>query len=1722
MNTERLHVKSKNINAPLGGLDSGITGDLLDLDGIEQRMIVDGWVITNDGDIMVNIQGQGETYVSPMMEEAPASRRYNNFVQGIQGILKTNKPGGIIQIETLNSVVMAGRTYVSGEGARVTIEPGTFFELVQIAGAIYAPGEDSVIEINAPAAAYINGEVLAGIEWQGGVPVKVADGADVIITTPHELRIFGAVRSTDVMQLEGNEDWDYNNRDAVDASIHLTGQLQSLADDSLLRLEGPDDIIIEGSIFAWGDNSGLYIDSGQRVKFATSFVEVQDDIDVFGRGKTEDLTTGEETSVFVDATAVITSFENGSNVNIWGAYDVDILGTIVAGGSIGPTGVIWSGTDSEATVTAGQQIYLDSGILASDSVTLIGGAAGDDDVSAATSSEGAYTHTAANIPLTYAIPGGTTADVTLDFTDTSDVALGSVTIALDNTLTTADIISLLNAELASEGISDIAVLEEIGADGRTGRLRFTSPTAFKIQSTSINPAYLGLFSVISADVTATRTQPRLSVVIDTAGGLTSAGRTSDGSHGLAYVFGESGVEMMGHIYSGANKSLLFDPQGNLIKETVEYDTAVGGDVVIESAGQVFLGGWTKNQNNQLQLADDVSLYFDHDDNPGTAALLVTLPSAVTTDNTLLSELIGQIQDVLDPVLSGDINVKADDDRVVFYSDGPFTITGDSSNIDLLGLAGGQNVANEVIADAEYTAPVAYSADLTDQDVTLVVKKGDGSDWGEVSFTVPASTPLEGLVVLLNTALNNSILNDFHIQSEGGKLLFTNAFDFKLDVSSTNVGVLGMTDVAVGTVDSARGASTYEVRGIHSLFGDVLVTGGYIAAKDDILLTNIDSAAHPYTGPDIGVRIQGTSEITTYQDYSTINVDSKYDAEIEGHLIAGGEVENIRDAETGGYIGSIYHDFGINAQNTEINITADHQIRIGTTIKAGGKIHLTGGDDPFEGDPDDIFNFTDTSVLVYGSAQIETWGQDSEIILEGEDDIKVLTPTHFEEIEPDQWVKGDVASVVSEHEFQLAGVLPVPVSLDMWIRENGIIYEETLTIPASNYDNDAILIAMADGIFNGTQVGGVYPFADLELGYVGRYVTLMNDDGKDFGIYDTSENIDYLGLAPVVRSEIYYPDAQLIATAALPTTGRLIADVTLDLFMENEATGDTYSDSVTITAASTAGNTSRADLAATIEATLNATDFAPIDVALSGDKLILTSLGYDFDILDTSANINLLGFREDWETVEYRELSELLTSGTVPNTGELVRDVVLIIRIDEVDAGNVDEDVDDVLYGAVTIPASATTGNTTVSELVANVNAALATAQIPRYEGELEFGDYIAAEERDGTLVLVGTHPFKVKSATQNGVLLGMPTAEDQVASYVFFEAGYTADVDIPSAVLANPVTLDVEITRPGEISTVSVPIPVDGTNSTLEDLIVDINAALRLAGLEDIGASLDGDRLVLDSLYDFAVLDTSTNAGLLGITTFDGEGKAASTRQDPQYELAAANAVPTVGVLAEDVTLEIIATDSDDNTTTVEVTVRRADTLDNTSVADLAQDVADAIAGEDISVDAESVDIEVSADGFKLLFASETIDIEITPDSVAADLLGLADVAGGSERRVQPRPVGLRTHRRRRPRGNRRPGGQHRPEYRHVDDRPEQRRRSPADPRSGHARRRHARARGYRLRHGDRLPRRHARQSGRQRRRIAFEPDRRHQRGPVAERLQGYHRVARRLGPNRLLQCLRL
>jgi len=643
------------------------------------------------------------------------------------------------------------------------------------------------------------------------------------------------------------------------------------------------------------------------------------------------------------------------------------------------------------------------------------------------------------------------------------------------------------------------------------------------------------------------------------------------------------------------------------------------------------------------------------------------------------------------------------------------------------------------------------------------------------------------------------------------------------------------------------------------------------------------------------------------------------------------------------------------------------------------IQLTGGNDPFEGDPNDIFNFTGASVLIYGSAQVETWGENSQIILDGPNKIMVLTPTHFQEIEPDAWVKGEVARIVAEGQFMTQGWLPVDVVLHMWKRDDLGEHEEYITIPSMGWGSDAGLLAYIQLIFRGSE-----HFSDLDDNFTvsqeGRYL-VFTGIGYDFAILsEGSENIDLLGLAPVISSNIYYPDAQWVADRALPETGQLIVDVTLDIRM-TDPLGLTTTGSVIVTASSTADNTSLSDLINDINQAFDASDFSQIDASISDGKLRFTSLGYKFEILDTSDRINLLGFRGEWETVEYRELSELMASGEVPKTGELVRDVILIIRIE-------DPDLDDVLLGAVTISSVDTLDNASISDLISDINNSLSNTAIPRYPS-LNFGDYIRAEERDGRLVLVGKNPFKVKTASRNETLLGMDAKEDLVSTPIFFKAYINGEADVPSVVLSADVTLDLEINRVGEISTNSITISPDVTNTNLEDLIEDINAKLVLAGFNDIFVYASGNKLIFESLYDFTIKRTSINADLLGLTTVSTGTDLPSSRASAQYEIIGVNAIPTTGVLAEDVTLKLITTDSDDNTTTTTLTINRIDTLNNLTIDDLASDINETLR-------MAGLDVQVSNNAGTLIFASETLDIEITKDSLNADLLGLMNVANGS------------------------------------------------------------------------------------------------------------------------------
>ena len=112
----------------------------------------------------------------------------------------------------------------------------------------------------------------------------------------------------------------------------------------------------------------------------------------------------------------------------------------------------------------------------------------------------------------------------------------------------------------------------------------------------------------------------------------------------------------------------------------------------------------------------------------------------------------------------------------------------------------------------------------------------------------------------------------------------------------------------------------------------------------------------------------------------------------------------------------------------------------------------------------------------------------------------------------------------------------------------IINEDVLAAPDLGIGDDGALLLFIKSIFLGSD-----HFMDVDVGQEGRYM-MFTGHGYDFAILaDGSENIDLLGFAPVLQSTVYYPPAEIFGTAALPSTGQLIADVTLQLELDDDGT-----------------------------------------------------------------------------------------------------------------------------------------------------------------------------------------------------------------------------------------------------------------------------------------------------------------------------------------------------------------------------------------------------------------------------------------------------------------------------------------------------------------------------------------------------------------------------------------
>lgn len=504
IHAHRARIDAKNLHAQQGLDDSGLAGQSVFLN-LSEQLQHGGWIIGQD---RVDIDALSSTGTRPYFS---LPGELVSLKSDVGSRIATLNANSVIDIVTNESIQIAGEVEVSGVGAEAFFTTDT--KLTVLEGAVVAGrDDDNVLTLDAGLLLSINpgGAVTAGARFDDvdgtPTPVQTGVGADAILNSPHELFIGGTVTTSDRMELNSGTP-QFNHADyfsgLADADpdhpligrsqygLLLTGTLTTLAADSELKLTSDADAIIRGNVNVLGASSDLLIQSDQFV-YVEGFLDVRDDARILG-GIETDRTSHNNTdpilnsSVYVATTAQIVTHDAGSLIEIQGASEVDLFGVFVSGGVIGENGVTFSGPSSAISVTAGEQVYLDTGLLASGTVTVNSGSPGADDTLAAL------------------FPGQT-----------------------------------------------------LGAEG----------------------------------------DDLLSLVITTAGGITTAGITSDGSGGGITINAAGNIEMLGSVNAGANIAQHFDDDNNFLGETATYSSEPA-TLTITAAGRAFLGGHTLNEEGEL-------------------------------------------------------------------------------------------------------------------------------------------------------------------------------------------------------------------------------------------------------------------------------------------------------------------------------------------------------------------------------------------------------------------------------------------------------------------------------------------------------------------------------------------------------------------------------------------------------------------------------------------------------------------------------------------------------------------------------------------------------------------------------------------------------------------------------------------------------------------------------------------------------------------------------------------------------------------------------------------------------------------------------------------------------------------------------------------------------------------------------------------------------------------
>jgi len=950
INARTMFVTRNNVHVPDGLPDSGLAAKDLRLNITEQAHLL-GWLIGYDN-LTLNIMG---TTGVANLYDAPVG--LNSFRMDIGSRLETRNASSRAVINTSAGVEIAGMVEVRGVSAVFDGNAGTYFDLVE-SGIISARDTNSLADISAGDVVRIRpgSAVLAGARFDyigdTPVPVKTAEGADVVITSPHELYIGGTVTSADGMLLQSGTPI-YNHADYFDAlirpfdpehyllgqstyAIFLEGTLTTLANNSTLRLAVQNDVIIRGNINALGNNSGVILQSDKWVYvegfvIATQFVKIYGGVSEAGANLNGANTRG--ASVYVHTTSRVITSAAGSSIDVRGGQDVELYGAMVAGGVIGATGVDFNAPGASIYAEAGQQLWIETGLLASGRVEVKGGTPGLDDLNLVGDPLGLYIGTAGGLTSGGKGAGGLGGLVKITGTGDFEM-LGNINAGGRVVQTFSPSGVFIGETIVWSGETTRV---EIAVDGRAWIGGYTHNAGGAIITTG---GYIRASD--SVTITGGTHSSDVGLLIDPVSEI-----TVNNPNGFVELNSGADAHVLGLVVAGGRVDTFFDSDGRLLGRAKVF---FSGDSALRvtAAHQIKVG-------LQLQAGKTINLVGGVDpieaDPPG-GGLNLSGRGIVILGSGQLATLRpngainlngpGRI-DILAPghtneiepaayILRGDGKLAADVTLALFINKVDFTYSG-LATITVAAASDNNGIA-DLVADIQRAIEAATYTVLTSNNVGHAV----GSN-----YTHMADDP--------DTA--GVVDPDIKVRIRDGKVLLTSPYKFEIRGASVNAHALGF-NTAFGAITSsiyyaiyAPGVGSVVTLGAPAGPNGKLYIGGKVLAHTAIALYTGESADGvdiklDYTG--VLETLAGSIQISTLQrgellgDIIAAGVGSDIILNTTQSIIIGGKLQATRNIQVNG-LGAVLP--GV------VNLQIDGTASI-LSVGGGGRIEINAVNDVFVG------------------------------------------------------------------------------------------------------------------------------------------------------------------------------------------------------------------------------------------------------------------------------------------------------------------------------------------------------------------------------------------------------------------------------------------------------------------------------------------------------------------------------------------------------------------------------------------------------------------------------------------------------------------------------------------------------------------------------------------------------------------------------------------------------